>query len=74
MQQNQIKKTKQTNNTSGYRGVTYHKKLDKWQATIVLNKKHYYLGIFCNIKEAALAYNKKAKELFGKFAVLNEVD
>ena len=31
----------------------------------------YYLGLYKTIKEAADAYDLKAKELFGKFAYLN---
>ncbi len=73
-QQNQIKKKMQGNNTSKYRGVTYNKNAKKWQTTIVKNYKHYYLGLFSDKKEAALAYNKKAKELFGRFAILNKVN
>jgi hypothetical protein len=36
-------------------------------------KKNNYLGIFVTKEEAALIYNRKAIELFGSFAVLNEV-
>jgi len=41
----------QSNNKSGYVGVSYHKSTDKWQATF--NKK--YLGTFLTIEEAANA-------------------
>ena len=71
--QNQMKKRMQKNNTSGYRGVCWNKNQHKWQGAIVYKRKHFHLGLFSTKEEAALAYNKKAKELFGEFAVLNSV-
>ena len=71
-QENCIKKRKSINNISGHRGVhcTNNK---KWHSQISFNGKRYYLGIFSTKEEAALVYNEKAKELFGKFAVLNKI-
>jgi len=66
---------KQHNNTSGYIGV--HKKFKNrekcWYAQIGYNTKKIYIGVFKTKEEAAIAYNKKAKELFGDFAVLNNL-
>lgn len=42
---------------------------NRWQAVIVFNKKRIYLGCFTSIEEAAAAYNNRAKELFGEFAL-----
>ena len=63
------------NSISKYKGVNLRKdvKNKKWRATIQCNKKRYSLGDFLTEKEAAKAYNIKAKELFGQFAVLNKV-
>lgn len=44
-----------------------------WRASIKHNGSVYRLGYFSNEEAAALAYNEKAKELFGEFAFLNEV-
>ena len=35
----------------------------KWQAELQANGKKKYLGLFKSEKEAALVYNKKAKEV-----------
>jgi hypothetical protein len=64
--------------TSKYKGVTPANKnkytWNKWVANIRKDNKPIYLGSYYTEKEAALAYNKKAKELFGEFAVLNIVE
>lgn len=71
--QNQANRGVQSNNTSGYKGVHYDKLRNKWRARVVLNRKGINLGDFKTPEEAALAYNTKAKELFGDFALLNIV-
>lgn len=54
-------------NTCGYKGVSWHKKSQKWRAT--LRNKH--LGLFDTKEEAAAAYDVAAFRLFGEFAYLN---
>ena len=61
------------NSTSQYLGVGWDKIAQKWRTQIQYKKKVYYLGIFICEHQAALAYNKKAKELHGEFANLNVV-
>ena len=57
-----------TNNTSGYRGVWLLKRTGKWQSKIGYKNKRINLGSnFNTAEEAARAYDKKAKELFGEF-------
>jgi hypothetical protein len=58
-------------NPTGYRGVQYLSKPNVWVAKITVNNKQYYLGRFKDPILAAKAYDMKAKELFGEFAVLN---
>jgi len=60
--------TKRKTNTSGYKGVTWSKKLNKWHAQISINYKKKHLGHYDNILDAAKAYENAAKELHGKFA------
>jgi hypothetical protein len=64
---------RKTYGSSKYLGVTYHKPSKKWYAQIETNKKCFFLGSYSTQEEAARAYNKKALELFGTFAKLNEV-
>ena len=54
--------------TSQYKGVTWYKRDKTWQAEIRQNSKGIFLGRFSTEIEAAKAYNKKAKELFGEYA------
>jgi hypothetical protein len=57
-------------NKFGYRGVAYE--AGKYlKAHICTNGKTIHLGYFNSIEDAARAYDAKAKELFGEFAVLN---
>lgn len=57
--------------TSVYKGVSWNKMNKNWRAAIWCNYKIYYLGSFGNEVDAAKAYDKAAKELFGEFAYLN---
>jgi len=70
-QQNAVNSKLSKNNTCGYRGVRSIK--NKYGAYIKYNYKQIHLGSFSDIKDAAIAYNNKAIELFGKFATLNEI-
>jgi hypothetical protein len=64
-------------NTSGYKGVYLKKShihcLKRWYAYITFQKRHRGLGYYATPEEAAIAYNKKATELFGEFANLNKI-
>lgn len=61
------------NNTSGFKGVSWDKRRRKFVAQIYLNQERRYLGGFLTAKEAALAYDVAAVELFGEFAAPNTV-
>ena len=68
---NSIKKVRNGKSTSKYKGVYFHE--NRWVAYIYNNKKQVRIGIFDKEEDAALAYNKKANEIQGEFALLNEV-
>ena len=59
------------NNTSGYKGVSWETKANKWRAAIVSCGRTKYLGCFPTAESAASAYDNAAKELHGEFAKLN---
>jgi hypothetical protein len=40
-------------NTSGHRGVTWHRQRQKWAAQAVVNYRHHHLGLFDDVNEAA---------------------
>lgn len=57
-----------------YKGVSCNKnenRANKYLAQIKYNNKPIYLGRFKTEEDAAIAYDKKAAELFGEFACLN---
>lgn len=58
---------------SGYRGVYWYPKHDKWVSQIRVEGKMHALGYFTDKVEAAKAYNKAAKKHFGEFARLNPI-
>lgn len=57
-------KTTPLNNTSGVQGVKFHKRLNKFEAQITVNKERKYLGIFYSFDEAVSA-RKQAESLYG---------
>lgn len=63
---------KRPHNTSGFKGVTWHKHRRKWLAQIKPGgEKNHYLGYFPTAEEAARAYDAAARELHGEYATVN---
>lgn len=63
-----------SNNTSGYRGVSFHKAKKGWDAKIKVNQHAIHLGRYKTAEEAARAYDEAAKLYFKEFAKLNFPD
>lgn len=68
---NVMNKPAQKNNTSGYKGVYWHKAAQKWCAEIKADGKRKSLGLFTDKELAADAYDKSSAELHGEFGRRN---
>jgi hypothetical protein len=69
--QNQQNKIKRNNCSSQYKGVSRPKDRKNWKVEIYFNGNYLRIGTFKSEEEAAKAYDEKAKELHGEFALLN---
>jgi hypothetical protein len=63
IKENSYNREKQSNNTSGFKGVNWSKYHFKWRVRI--GKKH--LGYFNDLEEAYLVYQKEAKQQHNEF-------
>ena len=68
---NQQNRGTQSINTSGYKGVSWHKEHKKWQVRITSQNKRYHLGYFDVKEDGVKRYNEEAIKLHGEFARLN---
>lgn len=59
------------NNKSGYKGVSWHKQVNKWTVRIRTDTNYASLGLFDDKIEAAKAYDRAARHHYGEFARLN---
>ncbi len=69
--QNKMNRGPRKDNTSGYKGVSWHKQRSKWTVRIKANGKYLSLGLYDNKIDAAKVYNKSAIKYFGDYAWLN---
>jgi len=65
--QNSMNRGADRDNTTGFKGVFWHKRDKKFMAQITFNRKQIFLGYFSTAEEASTVYEAKAKELFGEF-------
>jgi hypothetical protein len=66
--QNGANRGKQKDNTSGFKGVYWHKQNQGYAAEIRIKNKKHYLGIFDTAIAAHFAYRLAAVQCFGEFA------
>lgn len=71
--QNKMNRGARNDNKSGFKGVSWHKQRQKWTARIMAGNRYLYLGLFSEIKDAAIAYNVAAKKYHKDFAFINPV-
>ncbi len=62
---------RKTSSKCGYTGV--YKENNRYRAVISINRKSVHIGMFSTAEEAAMAYNKKSKELYGEDGKINVI-
>ncbi len=72
--QNLLNRKAWTAKKSKYKGVRWSKRSRKWIAEITLHGKRQWLGTFEKEEDAARAYDRRARELFGQYARPNFPD
>jgi len=56
------------NNKSGFKGVFWRSDIRKWRASIAVDGRSIYLGLYSSPQEAHAAYCDAARKHFGEFA------
>jgi hypothetical protein len=69
--QNNANQGRRRDNTSGFKGVSWHASRKRWNARIGFQGKTISLGHYLTREEAARAYDQAAIEMYGEYAVLN---
>lgn len=67
-EQNARNRKAKRRNGSGFKGVTLHRQLGKFQAQIKVQGKNIYLGVYDTAEAANAAYALAAEKHFGAFA------
>ena len=62
---------RKTSSKIGYTGV--YKENNRYRAVISVDRKSVHIGMFDTAEEAALAYNKKSRELYGDDGKINTI-
>jgi hypothetical protein len=69
--QNKHNERRPADNSSGFKGVSWHKGAGKWSAQAVLSGRKHHLGLFVSTADAAAAYDAFAERNYGPFALTN---
>jgi hypothetical protein len=62
---------RKTSSKAGYTGV--YQENNRYRAVISINRKSVHLGMYNSAEEAAEAYNRKSRELFGEDGKVNKI-
>lgn len=68
--QNQMNRRRQSNNTSGYKGVSLFKRTGRYRAYIMVDGKETHLGYYKTAEEAYAVYCAAVIRIHGEFARL----
>lgn len=68
LKQNRMNSRRRSDNASGFKGVHLHRQSGKYRASIHVNGKRTYLGLFVTAEAAHLAYCTAAQCMHGEFA------
>ena len=72
LKQNAANRRLHRDSTSGFKGVHFNKKRQRWEASITKDGHRRWLGFHDTAEEAAAAYDRAAIALHGEFARTNE--
>lgn len=65
--QNACNRKRHIKNTSGYKGVSFKKSINRWQCDIKINGKRYYLGVYKTPEEAHSVREKALLDYHGDY-------
>lgn len=68
--QNMMNRSRQSNNTSGYKNIYWSEQHKQYRIIMVVSKKRYNLGLYRTIDGAVKARNKFLDKLHGQYANL----
>lgn len=71
--ENGYNRTLSKNNTTGFKGVVFDKRVGRFKAKIKAAGRYYFGGHFNSATDAARKYNEMARELHGEFAYQNPI-
>lgn len=71
--ENQQNRGMSKNNNSGFKGISWHKKSNKWQAQIHFQGKRQHLGLFHTPEEASAAYQAAAEKFHTHRPIVNNL-
>lgn len=66
-QQNKFNHKTYKTNISGYSGISWHKKANKWRVRIQVDNKEIYLGLFDDLAKAIEVRKQAEEKYFGKY-------
>lgn len=72
--QNNINKDKTKNNTSGIKGVSWDKRVEKWRVRISVDNVCYELGFFDNKEDAEKIRQEAEEKYFGEWSYKNSIN